>query len=714
MLMYATDYESIRKQFIMKDRDEHTFDPHDKTKMDDAITYALKCAFKDFNFRTLTAKKPISGNRTDYLVKKLKNAGFQNRFYKFFSEKPLKNESDFDKWHHDACQCFLNVLKDYYEGIRYGKAQKIVNMMFKHLYCLDGVNSANGAKNYDGYFEFCHMPLDSFTIEWFVRNVAEWYNKRGKPNNKIEKIKIDRQNGPIPNWSNIQFLDKFLDNSGAWWKYNFGIYDSNADTRFEESQKIRTDDGKYISHYHYMFFVTMIREYFKTSPGIYSGLTPFQAEFYIWPEIQLHLAAEALFAQKIGGEDECIHFVEEKLGKESELLDFKTAQKEFKAFQLKDKLPILEGILRSYNQCKGSAQSTAMSLSNYLINFLRDHESYIENESYHELLEIASVSSQQGFYRELLHTLLSVTVPTMELPKVFPEYRYLQLFELNGVPLAVYSDSQSVITALQDKRDSELLNTLIPLMKKYHCCVDHSFPSLNFDTKSRVHEDERLIVIISTIEKTVFDSSEPLYSSLSKCEILLWEKYHEKNTSPIQLFFLLTFYSIDAIKLKSREEMEKHWEEMEKHFSHPNEDPYKQCPYKEPSELLGCYFYQCDRADLFNRDQQIIYLCPELINTFSQELYNNNFLCYGGDFLTFYDLIYELVLLHELGHLAFSCLKMTGQDTSLTEGRANFFASYITNGVHDYLIKLETQHQPAQYHAPILITDSDWKVKLHL
>lgn len=688
--MYATNYGSIRKQFIMKDRDEHTFDPHDKTKMDDAITYALKCAFKDFNFRTLTATNTISGNRTDYLVKELENAGFQNRFYKFFSVKPLKNESDFDKWHHDACQCFLNVLKKEYDEIHYGKAQKIVNMMFKHLYCL------NGASKYDDYFEFCHMPLDSFTIEWFVRNVAEWYNKGKTQENKIQK-------GPLPNWSNIQFLDK-SDNSS---QYNFAFYGKNVDKWFDEGRKIRTADGKYISHYHYMFFVTMIREYFKTSPGIYSGLTPFQAEFYIWPEIQLHLAAEALFAQKIGGEDECIHFVEEKLGKESELLDFKTAQKEFKAFQLKDKLPILEGILRSYNQCKGSAQSTAMSLSNYLINFLRDHESYIENESYHELLEIASVSSQQGFYRELLHTLLSVTVPTMELPKVFPEYRYLQLFELNGVPLAVYSDSQSVITALQDKRDSELLNTLIPLMKKYHCCVDHSFPSLNFDTKSRVHEDERLIVIISTIEKTVFDSSEPLYSSLSKCEILLWEKYHEKNTSPIQLFFLLTFYSIDAIKLKSREE-------MEKHFSHPNEGPYKQGPYKEPSEMLGCYFYQCDRADLFNRDQQIIYLCPELINTFSQELYNNNFRCHGGDFLTFYNLIYELVLLHELGHLAFSCLDLTGQDTSLTEGRANFFASYITNGVHDHLIKLKTQHQPAQYHAPILITDSDWKVKLHL
>ena len=122
----------------------------------------------------------------------------------------------------------------------YGKAQKIVNMMFKHLYCL------NGADAYKDYFKYCHMVLDNFTLEWFKREVGE---KR------------------IVSWSNLIYKEPFAD------------------------------------HNDYMFYQEKIRKYFMpttSSKHTYIGLTPFQAEFYIWPEIQLHLATEALFGQNIG------------------------------------------------------------------------------------------------------------------------------------------------------------------------------------------------------------------------------------------------------------------------------------------------------------------------------------------------------------------------------------------------------------------------------
>ena len=46
----------------------------------------------------------------------------------------------------------------------------------------------------------------------------------------------------------------------------------------------------------YQYYQKIIRDYFNTKEE-YGGLTPFQAEFFIWPEIQLHMAAEAfLFA----------------------------------------------------------------------------------------------------------------------------------------------------------------------------------------------------------------------------------------------------------------------------------------------------------------------------------------------------------------------------------------------------------------------------------
>ena len=42
--------------------------------------------------------------------------------------------------------------------------------------------------------------------------------------------------------------------------------------------------------YSYQTFVDVIRELVQS--GKYNGLTPLQAEFIIWPEIQLELAAE--------------------------------------------------------------------------------------------------------------------------------------------------------------------------------------------------------------------------------------------------------------------------------------------------------------------------------------------------------------------------------------------------------------------------------------
>ena len=54
---------------------------------------------------------------------------------------------------------------------------------------------------------------------------------------------------------------------------------------------------KTASVYGYEEYVRWVRNYFMTNHAYQTEtgekLTPFQAEFYIWPEIQLHLAAEA-------------------------------------------------------------------------------------------------------------------------------------------------------------------------------------------------------------------------------------------------------------------------------------------------------------------------------------------------------------------------------------------------------------------------------------
>lgn len=45
----------------------------------------------------------------------------------------------------------------------------------------------------------------------------------------------------------------------------------------------------------------MIREYFKSgnTSNNYDGLTPFQAEFYIWPEMQYEISAQNLLNQDL-------------------------------------------------------------------------------------------------------------------------------------------------------------------------------------------------------------------------------------------------------------------------------------------------------------------------------------------------------------------------------------------------------------------------------
>ncbi|MCC8150354.1 MAG: hypothetical protein LIO96_02565, partial [Lachnospiraceae bacterium] len=116
-----------------------------------------------------------------------------------------------------------------------------------YMYCYDFTNNY---KDYEKYFLNCHMPLDSFTLEWFKREA----------NRKSHTVMADK----IPSWSNMQYD-----------VYSGKIYDIN---------------GKYI----YNFFVDEIR---KLIVELGSNLTPFQAEFIIWPYMQLKMSAEDFLYQ---------------------------------------------------------------------------------------------------------------------------------------------------------------------------------------------------------------------------------------------------------------------------------------------------------------------------------------------------------------------------------------------------------------------------------
>lgn len=176
------------------------------------------------------------------------------------------SQDTFDDWHSRACKEILSVLRAFYTNqdgtpVAYGKAQKIVNMSMKGLYCLEGAMAAE--RNL--YFQHCHIALDSFTLEWFKRVIIE-------PDKALVKGKVD-------SWSALQNLE--------------------AD-EYENNQK---------TYYCYHKIVGLIRNHFSVSKP-FDGLTPLQAEFFIWSEIQLEMAAEALYAQEASSEDAVDYMLE--------------------------------------------------------------------------------------------------------------------------------------------------------------------------------------------------------------------------------------------------------------------------------------------------------------------------------------------------------------------------------------------------------------------
>ena len=148
---------------------------------------------------------------------------------------------DFDKWHHETCELFCEELKNSgYSDVTYGHAQKVINMAMKYLCCL------NYSGQYKGIFNCCHMPLDSFTLEWFKRITENDKNKVKLPYNIT--------------WSKLE-ADKYLEITKKIFEKlsgGFYLYDAKGNK------------------------ISLPKE-------------PLLAEFDIWPNIQLHMAVEDFY-----------------------------------------------------------------------------------------------------------------------------------------------------------------------------------------------------------------------------------------------------------------------------------------------------------------------------------------------------------------------------------------------------------------------------------
>ncbi len=261
------------------------------TNIDDAIDVAIKRAIHDFTFRT-TEKTDDSykgGEKALYeLLCPNQGNSLLNEFkYYFNNDETWKEQSSFDKWHHDTCTIVLEALKNKY-NVEYGKAQKIVNMTFKYLYCV--LDAA------DEKFKYCHIPLDSIILDWI------WAQKESMKNayNKI----LQNENELMP---------KTLQHT---------CFDSWSNIKDSENQLVLIDRNNK-KHYTYTFYQKLIRGYCSNK------ITPLQLEFLVWPQFQWERAANEFYKQTsrfLGEEKDINEFApEDKIKKINELLKEKIA-----------------------------------------------------------------------------------------------------------------------------------------------------------------------------------------------------------------------------------------------------------------------------------------------------------------------------------------------------------------------------------------------------
>ena len=135
----------------------------------------------------------------------------REKVYNYLTGNPASTPEEYDAWHKEICLTLSNAQNFFQEysisrkrsqdkfknksGFTVGNAQKFLNMLMKDLYaCLS--QDSSFLKNYEKYFEYCHMPLDSYILR-FIDDIR---NREG-----VEKASRTWR------WSNLTSYDTYMD-----------------------------------------------------------------------------------------------------------------------------------------------------------------------------------------------------------------------------------------------------------------------------------------------------------------------------------------------------------------------------------------------------------------------------------------------------------------------------------------------------------------------
>lgn len=186
------------------------------------------------------------------------------------------NSIDFNEKHVELCKSLHENFKKNGVMVSYGQAQKIVNMAFKYLYCCKLDDKMRER------FKACHMPLDSFSLEWFKRCFKEedffdkdYFTKLpDKLFKKVDGEKLLLKAESIGSWSSIKTLSE--------------------------------NETEEIIRYPYEFYRDVIKKYCEeyNEKEVKREIYPLQLDFIVWPKMQKIMAAEAFIKTMEESEDE--------------------------------------------------------------------------------------------------------------------------------------------------------------------------------------------------------------------------------------------------------------------------------------------------------------------------------------------------------------------------------------------------------------------------
>lgn len=116
-----------------------------------------------------------------------------DRIHKYFSNPFPTTKNDFDMFHNEVTQWLLDELNKIRQSAglkdaKYGNAQKMINVLFKYLVCFEDY------PNYLPYFDYCHMPIDSYIMKAAFDNGVIGINNKGYTYNGQAWEELDKDN----------------------------------------------------------------------------------------------------------------------------------------------------------------------------------------------------------------------------------------------------------------------------------------------------------------------------------------------------------------------------------------------------------------------------------------------------------------------------------------------------------------------------------------